>query len=76
MYLKDPSTDKPSVSLTIFIISFVLVAGFSIAHMFGQGNEPDSLLDLFYACAALYFGRRLNIGNKTFSSNNTKEPND
>ena len=73
MYLKDPTTNKPSVSLTFLVSSFLLVVGFSIASMFDYGNAPEPLMDLFYACAALYFGRRVNIGAKSFSTSNEKE---
>lgn len=68
MYLKDPSTDKPSVSLTFLVTSFVLVVGFSLASLFDYSKAPEPLMELFYACAALYFGRRVSINNKTYSS--------
>lgn len=68
MYLNDPSTNKPSVSLTFLVTAFVLVIGFSVGSVLEYSKSPEPLMDLFYACAALYFGRRVNIGNKTFSS--------
>lgn len=67
MYLKDPSTGLPSVSLTFLMISFLLAAGFSIASVLDQSKNPGPLMELFYACAALYFGRKMNIGGKNFS---------
>lgn len=57
MFLKKPSNDK-SVSLTLAIVSFVLFAGFSVAESLGYVENSGSLAELFYACAALYFGRR------------------
>jgi hypothetical protein len=66
MYLKDPKDG--SVSLTFLVASFVLAVGFSIAAALDQTKNPEQLLQLFYACAALYFGRRVNIGSKTYSS--------
>lgn len=57
MFLKKPSSDK-SVSLTLTVVSFVLFAGFSVAESLGFIKDTGSLAELFYACAALYFGRR------------------
>lgn len=70
MYLKDPTTGLPSVSLTFLVISFVLLVGFSTANVLEYAKDPGPFLELFYACAALYFGRRVSIGNKSFSINN------
>lgn len=67
MFIKDPKTGEPSVSLTFLMISFLLAAGFSIASVLDQSKNPGPLMELFYACAALYFGRRVNIGGKNFS---------
>ena len=68
MYLKDPVTKKLSVSLTLMIASFITVLGFSVATALELAKDPGSLQELFFACAALYFGRRVNINNKIFSS--------
>jgi len=67
MYLKDPVTKEYSVSLTFLVISFALVIGFSIASVLDYSKTPEPLVDLFYACAALYFGRRISVNNKIFS---------
>jgi hypothetical protein len=66
LYLKDPKDGTQSVTLTFLVIAFVLVVGFSIATCLGHAKDADPLMQLFYACAALYFGRRVSIGNKTF----------
>ena len=67
MYLKDPKTGEQSVTLTFTIISFILLTGFSISSVLGYSEEPGPLMELFYASAALYFGRRFNVNGKTFS---------
>ena len=72
MYLKDPKDGTPSVSLTFLVLSFILAAGFSVAAALDQTKDPEQLMQLFYACSALYFGRRVNIGNKTYSSEESK----
>ena len=64
----DPVTKQPSVSLTFALTSFILATGFSIGEALGQVKAAAPLMELFYACAALYFGRRLQIGTKIFKS--------
>lgn len=73
MYLKDPVTGIVSVSLTFLVTSFILVVGFSVSNILGYSKDPGPVMDLFYACAALYFGRRVQVGSKTFSSKEEKE---
>lgn len=38
-----------------------------------QAKNPEPLMQLFYACAALYFGRRVSIGSKTFSKDDKED---
>lgn len=73
MYLPDPKDGKPSVSLTMLAVTFVTVLGFSIASVLEYAKEPGPLMELFYAAAALYFSRRVQIGSKTFSSTKEKD---
>lgn len=58
MYLKDPRSGQKSVSLTLMMVSFASVLVCSFAHMAGKLDSTGPLLELFYATAALYFGRR------------------
>jgi len=73
MYLKDPKDGKRSVSLTFLVISFTLFAGFSAATSLNYAESAGAFSELFYACAALYFGRRVKVGTKTFSVNSDTE---
>lgn len=66
MYLTDPKTNKKSVSLTFLVITFILYTAFSVAKAFEVVNTIGSLAELFYASAALYFGRRVKVGGKAF----------
>lgn len=66
MYLTDPKTEKKSVTLTFLATSFILLAGFACAGSLGYVDNVNSLSELFYACAALYFGRRVKVGTKSF----------
>lgn len=68
MYLTDPKTNQKSVTLTFLVISFMLLVGFSAAGALDYVTNINSLSELFYACSALYFGRRVEVGNKTFNA--------
>lgn len=68
VYLTDPKTNKKSVSLTFLVASFILFSGFAAASCLGYVKDVNSLSELFYACAALYFGRRFDIKSKSLKS--------
>ena len=73
MYLTDPKTGEKSVTLTFLVVSFLLFSGFAAASALGHVKDVNSLSELFYACAALYFGRRVKVGTKTFEMNQGKK---
>lgn len=75
MYLTDPVTKQKSVTLTFVVMAFTLATGFSVASSLGHVKDPGPLMELFYSCAALYFGRRFSVGGKTFDANKTPPPN-
>jgi len=58
LFMTDPKTGTPSVSLSMLMLSFVAVLAASVCHMTGLVESTSSLTELFYACAGLYFGRR------------------
>ena len=61
VFVKDPLTKTPSVSLTLLIISFILSI-FSLINKFAKivdGVDVDNTLELLVVCASLYFGRSL-----------------
>lgn len=65
-FFKDPGTGKSSVSLTLLIISFNLVILGIIGKWGGILNvNIEQSLNLFYACSALYFGRKVSSGKST-----------
>ena len=73
IWVKDPVSKLPSVSLTLLVVSFtgVLVAG--ALNMAGVVSSTSLFSEVFYSCSALYFGRRLNFGGKNFSSDKAQE---
>ena len=65
VYLRDPITKQPSVSLTLLVVSFAL-GFFSLINKFAKivdGVDVDNSLELLVICASLYFGR--SISKKT-----------
>jgi hypothetical protein len=59
--IRDPLTQKPSVSLTMLVISFTL-AILSLLNKFVKivdGMDVDNTLELLIITASLYFGRSL-----------------
>lgn len=59
MWIKDPKTNKRSVSLTMLIVTGVLCIAGAIMQMLGKTDNTSLLAELFYTSAALYGGRRL-----------------
>jgi len=58
MWIKDPSTGQPSVSLTLSIISFIgciIASGLEMAELV---HNTGLILEVFYGNIALYFGRK------------------
>lgn len=59
--LRDPITQKPSASFTLLVVSSGLVI-FGLLNKIAKlvdGVDIDNALQFFYACAGLYFGRKL-----------------
>lgn len=61
IFLRDPITKQPSVSLSLLIISFILSL-LSLLNKFAkvvEGVDVENTLQLLIICASLYFGRSL-----------------
>ena len=59
IFVRDPLTKLPSVSLTLLLIAFCLTV-FSLINKFTKivdGVDVDNTLELLIVCASLYFGR-------------------
>jgi hypothetical protein len=58
---RDPVTQQPSASFTLLVASSGLVM-FGLLNKIANlvdGVDMDNALQFFYACASLYFGRKL-----------------
>lgn len=64
MWLKDPKNKKPSVSLTLMVISFIIAIAVAILMVFKQVEQSGIILELFYGTSSLYFFRKLTFRGK------------
>lgn len=68
-WIIDPYTKLPSVSLTLLIVFGFFALGANTLAVFKQVQSTGGLDNLFFACLALYFGRKnVTIGGKTYTS--------
>ena len=64
--LRDPISQKPSASFTLLVVSSGLVI-FGLLNKVAKlvdGVDIENALQFFYACAGLYFGRKLTSDKK------------
>jgi hypothetical protein len=64
--LRDAVTQKPSASFTLLVVSsgLVIFGLINKAAKLVDGIDIDNALQFFYACAGLYFGRKLTSDKK------------
>lgn len=64
--IRDPSTQQPSASFTLLVVSsgLVIFGLINKAAKFVDGIDINNALQFFYACAGLYFGRKLTSNKK------------
>jgi len=72
LWLSDPKTKEPSVSLSMLVLTFVGTLAAASLHMAGKVENVSCMTELFYANVALYFGRRFTVNGKTASSEKTE----
>lgn len=65
-WIKDPKDNNPSVSLTLMMYSFIGVLSVNILVSLGKLPNTGIMSEIFYATAALYFGRRSKMANVSF----------
>lgn len=72
-WINDPSTKQPSVSLTLLLVAFLGTVVAGSLQLAGLVTSSSIFLELTLTFVALYFGRRLNIGGKQFTSEKAEE---
>ena len=73
LWVEDPTTNKPSVSLTLLCASFLGCIVGGALQIAGKVETVSICLELFYGCSALYFGRRFSAGGKTFDASSPQQ---
>lgn len=73
LFVKDPNTGLPSVSLTILMLSFFAVLGAGVAEMFEAVKSTSVLNEIFFSASALYFGRKMSVKGQDYSSEKAQE---
>ena len=74
-WITDPTTGKPSVSLTIFMISFAIMVAGTIFEAFHIIKSTALLDELFFSSIGLYWGRRnLSFNGKSINLDDTPKP--
>lgn len=63
---RDPVSQQPSASFTLLVVSsgLVIFGLINKAAKLVDGIDIDNALQFFYACAGLYFGRKLTSDKK------------
>lgn len=73
LWLKDPKDGTPSVTLTLVVLATLctVVAGF--LEVFGQTKTTSLFNEFMYSTLALYLGRRIGVGGKSYTSDKAEE---
>jgi hypothetical protein len=73
VWVDDPVTKLPSVSLTLLVVSFAAVIVAGALNMAGVVASTSLFSEVFYSTVALYFGRRMTVGSKVVSADKAEE---
>ena len=65
VFIIDPKTELPSVSLTMLVLSFLGAGLASILQMAKIVDNASIALQLFGISCGLYFGRNLNVSKES-----------
>lgn len=69
LWILDPANkQKPSISLTLLIISVIFVIITGTMQVLDMVKSTGPFLEMMYSFVALYFGRRFTFNDKKFSS--------
>ncbi len=72
-WVVDPKDNNPSVSLSLFVLSVVVLLIIGLLNVFSVVSTIGPFSELFYAASALYFGRRLSISKSGVSAETDKK---
>jgi len=72
LWISDPKTKEPSVSLSMLCVSFVAALVAMGLHMAKVIDDTSVATELLYSTTALYFGRRFSIKGNDYNSEKTE----
>jgi hypothetical protein len=76
LWILDPiGKNKPSVSLTIMVISIIFLLVTGTMQVLDMVKTTGPFLEFTYSSMALYFGRRFTFGDKKYTSEKVEEVN-
>lgn len=58
LWMIDPNSKQPSVSLSMMALAFVLLIGANIMLILGKSSSTGEFMELFVTTTILYFGRK------------------
>lgn len=73
LWIVDPKTKEPSVSLTNLVLAIVFLLTAGALNLAGVVQTTSIALEYFGLASALYFGRRMNINGKTYDSQSNNQ---
>ena len=73
MWITDPRTKLPSVTLTLGVFTLVLLVGVGFLNIYHKVDSVGPFESMFWSSCALYLGRRINIGGKSYSSDQANQ---
>jgi hypothetical protein len=72
-WLIDPKTNQGSVSLTLLSVSFLILGVLVCLEATEVVKNTSAANELFFACSAMYFGRRFQFKNSKGETNIDEE---
>lgn len=68
IWVNDPKDSKPSVSLSNLVVSIVYLLAMGVLQALGKVQDSGMAMEYFGISSALYFGRRVQFGGKSFNT--------
>ena len=79
MWIKDPTTKEPSVSLSLMLVSFLITIIVSVLQVSKNVDNGGMSFEILALMTSLYFGRRFSVKTKNMEASSdgpTKEKSD
>lgn len=64
IFLQDPNTNRPSATLTVWILISIVSIVMAVLECFNIGKTGSMLSEIFWGTGAMYLGRRFSFKGK------------